>query len=309
MLSRLIDLGGDASATAAERPPPAESLTSLMRAPRTGDAAGCALRVGSYSSDRVCLQPERLQPAGGEATRSPYALLDRLATAALHASFTDEHARLVRAEWRRALSEYARPFYAERVARGYADAADTDYARWFDGWLAGVLPAHRLLSRAADGGPPALGLDATGEVVGGSTAAAAEGARAPPLPSHPLPQAEATDGRDASAVLPPRRAQKAAEQADGGAEGGGGAYGQTGDDGAGAGRASAAEHRPTPPRHEKAVPYNTPRREAREVFGKGGVYTEQGQGIDSSLDVANDTAAEHEGELTPHEEALFGHFR
>ena len=51
--------------------------------------------------------------------------------------FTDEYARLKRAEWRDTLREYARPFYTARMLSGTV-SVDVDYDAWFVSWLGSI---------------------------------------------------------------------------------------------------------------------------------------------------------------------------
>ena len=190
-LSRLYDLGGDVSETTADRQAAIAAgdaagggASAYWRAPRLGDSSACARRVGGYSSDNICLQPERIEPPKGEPRRNPFYLTDLLMRAELQATYSEEYGRRMRAEWEVTLRDaYARPLYDARVAAGLPDAA-VAYEAWFDTWLAGVRHMRTMLSVGEEGEPPALGFNALGEPVPAADAAV------PPMPPHPFPLAE-----------------------------------------------------------------------------------------------------------------------
>ena len=161
-LSRLLDLGGDPSQTASDRPR-GVGLTGFWRAPRQGDPEECELRRGSYSSDNVCLQPARILPSIAAPRRSPFAWLNTMAELDLQDRFTEEHARRMRLEWRATLFEYARPFFeaamgsqlnqsASRIPPAAPDAPDAPPAQQVAVIVpAGAMPGSRFLVPWADG--------------------------------------------------------------------------------------------------------------------------------------------------------------
>ena len=215
-----------------------------------------------------------MQPSAEGARPSPYILVESLLTSSLRSSFSAEYARLKRNEWRRALAEYARPFFDERVRTGRVGPS-SEYAVWLEGWVGSILHVHRLLSGGRDGSPPALGLNATGDLV------SAHEAVAPPLPMHPFPEAEAHDELHSSS-----------SRADGGEEGA---------------RDSGYDARPS--EYAPARPYNTPRREARARFAAGGVYYDEGMGRSNGSNATSSTVPKPDAQSTQKEEPLFGVFR
>ena len=199
VLARFADLGGDIHAETVEERPYEDVLTQYTLAPRLGDGEECAQRVGTYSSDRICLQPTNLvipELQTRHVRRNPYNTVELNAHYQLQSEFTDEFARLKRQEWRQTLRTYARPFYVERLMRGSLPQ-DVDFEPFFATWFASIRHIAHLLSkqpvfdldddssddvlRLAD---PVLGLDEAGEVVPWQDAAV------PPLPEHPFPKAE-----------------------------------------------------------------------------------------------------------------------
>jgi hypothetical protein len=248
MLSRLRDLGGDASLeSSADRP--AGSLTQYWRAPRDGDGDACALRVGGYSSDNICLQATNLVVPQLQTTwvrENPYKHYEVLRDAQLRSSFTDEYARLKRQEWREALRAFARSFYTARMMAGVIDTS-TEFDDWFDAWFDGIRHLVHLLSRRTDG-TAVLGLSATGDVV------PHEEAEAPPLPDHPFPLAEQRgDGVGVSSADAESVAELATRLT---------ARGSQSSDWSSMPRRATAG-----PQHEQMAPYARPKMEARTALG------------------------------------------
>ena len=197
-LTRLYDLGGDPSASAAERPDGAP-LSPLLAAPRADDSTECARATGSFTADRVCVQAADVAFAAADRhghQNSFYAWWR--ANALRH---TEEHKRLAREEWRDALREYAAPFYDELVLRGELNATkveaddggdgDDSYEAWFTRWLASLMHLLPMLLPPEQGAPhagaPMLGLDDVGAAV------PLADATAPPLPPHPMLSAESLE--------------------------------------------------------------------------------------------------------------------
>ena len=281
-LARLGDLGGDLGETNNDRP--AGALSQYWRAPRNGDGEECIQRVGTYSSDQICLQSAQMMKPDHEATwvrPNPYRRFEALQQGALNAEFTDEFARLKRLEWRGLLQRYARPIFdrafasdAGLVAGGGGaglgsstqaeirtgssgmydapmDGANLDgdgFVSWFEQWFGGIKHLVHLMGAGPGGEAPVLGLSPTGEVV---PWAAAE---MPPLPAHPFARAEergdgisAPDptGTRAAVVAHLREAEEVRARA--------------GDFTPGATR--------TGPQHPEMVPYSTPRLEQRAALG------------------------------------------
>lgn len=206
-LSRLYDLGGDLSLTAADRAatPGGAPVTALFQAPRIGDSDECVTATGSYTSDRVCIQAAHVAYSAPKRMGhefSYYAWWRALPAR----TYTDEAKRLAREEWRAAMREYAAPFYDELLITGRLNATrarddgvvgadDGGYQVWFAQWLQTILPLLPMLAYTYEGedksrgaSPPLLGFDDVGEVV------AFADATAPTLPDHPLPAAEDVEG-------------------------------------------------------------------------------------------------------------------
>ena len=100
---------------------PAGALTQYYRAPRNGDREECAVRVGSYSADPICLQPYKMEVPEAQTNwvrKNPFKLYETLAEKERLHEFSDEFARLKRREWRQTLKEYAEPFYLSRIMSG-----------------------------------------------------------------------------------------------------------------------------------------------------------------------------------------------
>ena len=311
MGARLFDLSGDPQReTNADRP--AGPLDQYWRAPRIGDGDECARRVGEYSSDNICLQAHRMEVPSLHklfVRENPYKLYESLAVAERYAEFTDEHARLMRKEWRETLRGYARPFYTNRVLEGLVDPA-TEYSAWFDGWLGSIEHAVHLLSTQPDGGPPLVGLNDLGEL------ADLEFASAPPMPLHPFPRAEERgDGiiarqdraRGGSLLEIRQRYEAQLEIASRGPEHAAATFDMVAD-----GR--EAQYGDTGPTHEKMQPYATPRLEARAAQGTNEAF-EQAQrqatverpGSRAAAASANGTKEEEEEE-EEEELPFFGSF-
>lgn len=183
-LARLADLGGDVLADAGvDRP--ARALTQFWRAPRQGEGEECVMRTGSYSSDRICLQPARMLVPDLQTTfaaSNPYTLYETLEQSRLEAEYTDAFAQIKQEEWYTSLRAYARPFYASRAAAGQL-ASNVLFDEWFAEWSGSITHLVHMLTPGSNGSPPNLGLDAMGFPTAFHLAAA------PPLPIHPFPPA------------------------------------------------------------------------------------------------------------------------
>lgn len=266
MLARASDLNADV-ATETNEDRPAGPLAQYWRAPRRGDPSECALRVGGYSSDRICLQAHQMDVPKLQTSwvrANPYTLYEQLAGHQLNSDFSDEFARLKRHEWRATLLEYARPFYIGRVMAGTLDPS-VSADEWFPTWFTGLEHLLHLLSIKADGGSPTLGLDDLGQVVSYSAATA------PTLPAHPFVPAETRgDGYLARAALSAGGTQEEIRQrlraqdeiARAGPEAAAATYDTVADPPRGA----------QGPTHEPMVPYTTPRLQARAAAGSNSAY-------------------------------------
>ena len=261
MLSRLRDLDMDADMRETNADRPAGPLTQYWRAPRNGDGNECAVRVGEYSSDQICLQASKMDVPALQtnwARANPFKLYEVLAEQELQTEFTDEFARIKRREWRAALHDYARPFYWSRMLQGSIDSS-VALEDWLVTWLDGIGHLLPMLSRAADGEPPVLGFDEFGEAVPHAEATA------PPMPEHPFPAAEErgdgivartsrANGGTRSEIESRRQAQQ--EIARSGQAAAAATFDAVAD-----GRES--RHSESGPTHERMAPYATPKLTAR----------------------------------------------
>ena len=276
MLSRLNDLGGDLeNEVTADRP--AGALTQYYRAPRNGDREECAVRVGSYSADPICLQPYKMEVPEAQTNwvrKNPFKLYETLAEKERLHEFSDEFARLKRREWRQTLKEYAEPFYLSRIMSGEI-GPEVELDPWFVRWLESIEHLVHLLSRQPDGSAPLLGLDERGGVVSKELSAA------PPLPEHPFPAAEergdglvAKANRDASVLDGTshsniqQRLEAQREIAARGPDMAQATFDTVADRIAGI-RSEVEDPGPT---HDPMVPYATPKLEARAAAGTNVAY-------------------------------------